>query len=170
MSVELVFDKDNTIANKYISSQPDADNSGFDLYAPDNIFVPAKSKGFKVNLQVSIAVREHENKESFINSVIKFFCPHYFDRVAFKLYPRSSMGSKTPLRLSNSVGVIDKGYNGNLIACVDNLSNDVFVINQGDRLFQIVKFDGKPFHSVKIIDSHDETKRGSGGFGSSGKN
>ena len=39
----------------------------------------------------------------------------------YYLYPRSSTGSKTPLRLSNSIGVIDSGYRGNLIACFDNI-------------------------------------------------
>ena len=42
---------------------------------------------------------------------------------AYYLYPRSSMGSKTPLRLSNSVGIIDAGYRGNIIGVVDNISD-----------------------------------------------
>ena len=48
---------------------------------------------------------------------------HY---VGYYLYSRSSTGSKTPLRLSNSVGIIDSGYRGNIKACFDNINNSDF--------------------------------------------
>ncbi len=89
----------------------------------------------------------------------------------FKLYPRSSMGSKTPLRLSNQIGVIDSGYRGSLMACTDNISDKEYVINKHDRLLQIVSFTGEPM-IVNIVNSVDElnyTKRGDGGFGSTGR-
>ena len=89
----------------------------------------------------------------------------------YKLYPRSSMGSKTPLRLSNQIGVIDSGYRGTLMACTDNISDKEYKINKHDRLLQIVAFTGEPV-IVKIVDSIDElnsTQRGAGGFGSTGR-
>ena len=60
---------------------------------------------------------------------------------------RSSCGSKTPLRLANSIELIDSGYRGELIAIVDNLGSTDVHINQGDRLFQLVA----PGHSQFII-------------------
>ena len=91
--------------------------------------------------------------------------------IPFKLYPRSSMGSKTPLRLGNSVGVVDSGYRGHLMACVDCHGEKDYSISQFDRLLQIVAFSGRPIF-VTLVENHNdlgETIRGDGGFGSTGK-
>jgi hypothetical protein len=91
---------------------------------------------------------------------------------AYYLYPRSSI-SKTPMRLANSVGIIDSGYRGQIMAVVD-------VIDQGkipyevtglDRHFQICHPNLAPF-KVEVVNSLDElgaTSRGDGGFGSTGR-
>lgn len=100
----------------------------------------------------------------------------------FYLYPRSSI-SKTRMRLANSVGIIDAGYRGDLIAAVDTIglfgSTDIWhiwretlsSIKKYDRYFQICSPDLSPF-LVKIVDAEEElgskTTRGSGGFGSTG--
>jgi len=55
---------------------------------------------------------------------------------SYYLYPRSSI-SKTPLRMSNSVGIIDAGYRGNLMVSVDNISDRGYIIEKGQRLFQL---------------------------------
>ena len=47
------------------------------------------------------------------------------------------MASRTPLRLSNSVGIIDAGYRGDICAIVDNIKTESFRIDRGTRLFQI---------------------------------
>tara|TARA_B100001093_G_scaffold384453_1_gene370150 strand:+ start:16446 stop:16907 length:462 start_codon:yes stop_codon:yes gene_type:complete len=85
---------------------------------------------------------------------------------AFYLYPRSSISS-TPLRLANSVGIIDAGYRGKLRAKVDNLSEEDVMVLKGRRLFQVCMPDLKPFR-VEIVNSLDVTARGEGGFGSTG--
>ena len=84
--------------------------------------------------------------------------------VSYYLYPRSSI-TKTPLRLANSVGIIDAGYRGNIIACVDNIKNGEYIIEAGSRLFQICSSDLSPI-SIEIVNSLPETSRGIGGFGS----
>ena len=83
------------------------------------------------------------------------------------LMPRSSI-SKTALRLSNSIGLIDGSYRGEIIAAVDNIKDTAYKISPGQRLFQLVAFDGSPIH-FKIVNELSETARGSGGFGSTGK-
>ena len=91
--------------------------------------------------------------------------------VPYMLLPRSSMGSKTPLRLSNSVGVIDSGYRGHIIACVDCLKKTEVVLSKYQRVFQIVAFSGRPIY-VELVDNSHElgyTERGDGGFGSTDK-
>jgi dUTPase len=100
----------------------------------------------------------------------------------FYLYPRSSI-SKTRMRLANSVGIIDAGYRGDLIAAVDTIgffgSTDIWhiwketlsPIKKYDRYFQVCAPDLTPF-LIHIVDSEQDlsppTNRGHGGFGSTG--
>jgi len=82
----------------------------------------------------------------------------------FMLVPRSSI-SKTPLRMANSIGIIDAGYRGEIIAVVDNIKNKPYTINKGDRLFQLVAPSMLPINA-NIVTTLTETTRGEGGFGS----
>jgi len=84
----------------------------------------------------------------------------------YLLMPRSSI-SKTPLRLCNSVGLIDAGYRGEIMAAVDNIKQEDYTIHSGQRLFQIVAMDGSPL-SFELVDKLSSTSRGVGGFGSTG--
>ena len=100
----------------------------------------------------------------------------------FYLYPRSSI-SKTRMRLANSVGIIDSGYRGDIIAAVDSIgvfgSRDIWYIwkdtlspiKKYDRYFQICSPNLSPF-IVHIVETEEElgeqTARGAGGFGSTG--
>ena len=84
----------------------------------------------------------------------------------YLLMPRSSI-SKTPIRLCNSVGLIDAGYRGEIMAAVDNIKQEDYTISVGQRLFQIVAMDGSPL-SFELVDELSSTSRGAGGFGSTG--
>ncbi len=88
----------------------------------------------------------------------------YKDNVpsAFYLYPRSSI-SNTPLRLANSVGIIDSGYRGPMIACFDG----TYSIKKFQRLVQVCTPTLEPM-TVVMVDNLDITVRGEGGFGSTG--
>ena len=88
------------------------------------------------------------------------------DGLSFYLYPRSSI-IKTPLRLGNSVGIIDKGYRGNLMGCFDNISEEDYLIEKGTRLVQICAPNLETI-SFELTDSLSETSRGAGGYGSTG--
>eukprot|EP00386_Alphamonas_edax_P015484 GDKI01047260.1.p2 GENE.GDKI01047260.1~~GDKI01047260.1.p2 ORF type:complete len:197 (-),score=57.20 GDKI01047260.1:133-723(-) len=84
--------------------------------------------------------------------------------VSWLLFPRSSI-SKTPLRLCNSIGLIDAGYRGEVMAAVDNIKNVDYTLKRGDRIVQAVAFNGAPV-AFKLVDELDATTRGEGGFGS----
>jgi len=88
------------------------------------------------------------------------------DGQPYLLMPRSSI-ARTPLRLSNSIGLIDGGYRGEIMASVDNIKNFDYKIKSKQRLFQLVAMDGSPIH-FKLVDELSPTSRGGGGFGSTG--
>ena len=135
-------------ASSYYNSKLLGEDAGFDLYVPEDVvFAPGEMK--MVGMGVSAAVME--------NGV----------PVAYWLAPRSSM-SKTGLILMNSMGVIDKGYRGELIASLWNSKMEEVSVKAGDRLVQIVSRDMTSFSEVELVDSLPSSKRGEGGFGSTG--
>ena len=91
---------------------------------------------------------------------------------AFWLLPRSSI-SKTPLRMANSVGLIDAGYRGQIMGAVHNTSvhgTDAFSVKGGDRYFQLASPDLLPWDDIRVVAEipGGATLRGVGGFGSTG--
>jgi len=138
-------DKHNTaLAN---TLYPDA---GFDLFCPVTQEYHG-DKVTKVDFQVSCsAVYNHTN-------------------IGYYMYPRSSL-SKTPLRLANSVGIIDSGYRGHLIGMFDAKCDGQ--LTQYERYLQICAPQLTPIY-VEVVDTleqlGDPTERGDGGFGSTGK-
>jgi dUTP pyrophosphatase len=88
------------------------------------------------------------------------------------LLARSSL-AKSPFRLSNSIGLIDMGYRGSVLAAVDIYAKDTAteVIEPGTRLFQICRNDFRPWQSIYIVNQESDLpiapdNRGAGGFGS----
>ena len=84
------------------------------------------------------------------------------------LFPRSGIASKRGLRLANCVGVIDADYRGEIKAAIHSDSTKWQTIARGERVAQLVlvPFLSCEFDAVKTL---SETKRGAGGFGSTGK-
>ena len=120
-------------------------DAGLDLYTPEEItFEPRETKAIK--LQISCEP---------------------LDGKAYYLFPRSSI-SKTPLRMSNSIGLIDAGYRGEIMAPCDNIKDLEYIIEEGQRLFQLVASDSSPI-SFSLAEKLSDTSRGAGGFGSTGK-
>ena len=83
--------------------------------------------------------------------------------------PRSGMSFKTSLMVLNAPGTIDSDYRGEVKIIMGNLGSSDEIINPGDRVAQLVL---SPVYQATYELSEDdltETKRGSGGFGSTGK-
>lgn len=118
-----------------------------DIYASQDITIPAHSLSNLVHTGLHIALPE--------NWVLM-------------LAPRSSIGFRTGLRLSNSIGIIDEEYRGEIGILYDNFSDSDFEIKAGDRIAQcwvqpVYRF--QPVSTTTLPDSD----RGEGGFGSTGK-
>jgi len=88
----------------------------------------------------------------------------------YYMYPRSSTGSKTALRMTNSVGIIDSGYRGNLMGCFDlnpNINSPTF-FSSYNSLVQLCAPSLVPMIVLIVDDLDENTERGEGGFGSTG--
>ena len=84
------------------------------------------------------------------------------------IFPRSSLGCKYGITLPNCVGVIDSDYRGELCVPLINLGSADFVIQNGDRIAQLVIL---PVENAEYEDASElsDTVRGKGGFGSTGR-
>ena len=82
--------------------------------------------------------------------------------------PRSGLGHKHGIVLGNGVGLIDADYQGPLMISCLNRSTEAFTLSPGERIAQLV-FMPIMRARFELVDSFDPTPRGSGGFGSSGR-
>ena len=122
---------------------------GLDLFFPEDAVIPKKSMGVMIDLGIQC---EGKMEDTYV--------PYY-------LYPRSSI-SKTPLRMANSVGIIDAGYRGNIMVALDNMSDEDYQIQRGQRLFQICPWMDMKIQ-LEVVDNLSDSERGNNGFGSTGQ-
>lgn len=140
---------DASIRALYPQGHTTGTNSGFDLCLPGDFTFPPH-KTVWVNFQVTA----------------RNLSPTY-EPSGFWLLPRSSI-SKTPMRMANSIGLIDADYRGCLIAALENTGDVEYTAPKGARLIQVAQADLKPFVIEWTETHHSPTLRGSGGFGSTG--
>ncbi|PKP20162.1 MAG: dUTP diphosphatase [Bacteroidetes bacterium HGW-Bacteroidetes-20] len=81
--------------------------------------------------------------------------------------PRSGLAIKNGITVLNSPGTIDADYRGEVKVILINLSKEDFVINDGDRIAQMVVAKHETIQWIEV-EELDESERGAGGFGSSG--
>lgn len=82
--------------------------------------------------------------------------------------PRSSLALKQNLSMPNSIGIIDSDYRGEIFVGLRNLGQISVTIEKHERISQML-FLPYPTAKMLAVDSLDETSRGAGGFGSTGK-
>ena len=84
------------------------------------------------------------------------------------VFARSGLGIKHGVTLSNGVGVIDSDYRGEIRVGLTNLSDTAYTVSPGDRIAQLAVMPVVQAQ-LEVCGSLDETERGQGGFGSTGK-
>ena len=141
--------ENDSVYNQYTNhSTYHEGDSGLDLFFNEDITL--ESKETKI-ISLGIRCEAFPTKEKEHN-------------ISYYLYPRSSI-SKTPLRMANSVGIIDAGYRGLICAAVDNTSDEPYTIRGGQRLFQICSPTLSPI-SFQLSNRLSDSSRGEDGFGS----
>ena len=96
------------------------------------------------------------------------FCLEIPENYEIQVRPRSGLALKHGITVLNSPGTIDSDYRGEIKVIIYNHGNTDFVINNGDRIAQMVL---SPVVKMELEETNDlpETIRGEGGFGSTGK-
>lgn len=84
------------------------------------------------------------------------------------IFARSGLGIKHGICLSNGVGVIDSDYRGELQVGLTNLSDTPYTVQPGDRIAQLVVMP-VALPQLELVEELEETDRGAGGFGSTGR-
>lgn len=118
----------------------------------------------RANLDDSIVLKPLER--TLVKTGLFMALPEGFEA---QVRPRSGLAYKHGITVLNSPGTIDADYRGEIGVILVNLSNDNFEIKDGERIAQLViaKHEQAKFIAV---DELNETTRGAGGFGSTGKN
>lgn len=127
-------------------------DSGVDLFCPETITIrkgETQLIDMKICCEAKIGVGDLEKNVSYL------------------LCARSSI-SKTNVRMSNGIGIMDAGYRGPVCLSLDNIKDEDYTIEKGQRIAQICAPNLEPIH-IQVVDSLSDTTRGAGGFGSTGK-
>jgi len=90
------------------------------------------------------------------------------DGTEAQVRPRSGLAAKYGISVLNAPGTVDADYRGEIKVILVNLSNEPFVVNPGERIAQMVvaRYEKVEWEEVEVL---DETERGEGGFGSTGR-
>lgn len=97
-------------------------DAGLDLFCPRDLSIQSGQISSKIDLGINCELKDENG-----------------NNLPYLLMPRSSTGSKTMLRMSNSLGLIDAGYRGPLCACVDNIE-PVSVVNRSYVYLETIDF------------------------------
>jgi len=122
----------------------------------------AAGMDLKANIDTPIILKPLER--AIVKTGLFIALPQGFEA---QVRPRSGLAAKKGITVLNSPGTVDADYRGEIGVILVNLSNEKFIVNDGERIAQLViaKHERISWKEVEIL---GETQRGSGGFGSTG--
>ena len=130
---------------------------------PDYATLLSAGMDLRANLDAPITLAPLERR--LIPTGLRIALPAGYEA---QVRPRSGMALKHGIGVLNSPGTIDADYRGEIGIILVNLSNEPFVVNDGDRIAQMVVARHERVEWV-AVESLDETQRGAGGFGHTGR-
>jgi len=122
------------------------------------------SAGMDLRAWLSVPVSLKPLERKLIPTGLYIELPHGFEA---QIRPRSGMAIKKGLTMVNTPGTIDSDYRGEIMIAVINLSQEEQVIEDGERIAQMVIAKYEQI-SWNVTETLEETERGAGGFGHSG--
>jgi dUTP pyrophosphatase len=117
----------------------------------------------RANIEAPITLKSMER--ALIPTGLFIALPEGFEA---QVRPRSGLALKKGITVLNSPGTIDADYRGEIGVILINLSTEDFIINDGERIAQMIiaKYETAEFN---VVEQLDETERGDGGYGHTGK-
>ncbi len=122
------------------------------------------SAGMDLRANIDAAITLKPLERAIIKTGLFIALPVGFEA---QVRPRSGLAAKKGITVLNSPGTVDADYRGEIGVILVNLSNENFIVNDGERVAQLViaKHERVNWQGVEVL---DETERGAGGFGSTG--
>lgn len=130
---------------------------------PSYATIASAGVDLRANLTESITLKPLERR--LIPTGLKIALPVGYEA---QIRPRSGLALKSGITVLNTPGTIDADYRGEIGVILINLSSEPFTINNGDRICQMVIARHEQAEWT-LVESLDDTERGEGGFGHSGK-
>jgi len=129
---------------------------------PDYETAGSAGMDLRANLDKSIVLKPLER--TIVKTGLFIALPIGFEA---QVRPRSGLAAKKGITVLNSPGTVDADYRGEIGVILVNLSNEDFVVNDGERIAQLIiaKHERVNWKEVNVL---NETERGAGGFGSTG--
>ena len=127
-------------------------------------YATKQSAGMDLRANIDEPVILHPMERRLIPTGLHIALPEGFEA---QVRPRSGLALKHGITVLNTPGTIDADYRGEVMVLLVNFSNDDFVINDGERIAQMVIARHEQGEFVEV-DELDETERGEGGYGHTG--
>ena len=137
---------------------------------PDPEYATAGSSGFDIRASLAQTLTIPVGKRVMVPTGLYFELP---EGLEIQVRPRSGLAAKNGVTVLNTPGTIDADYRGEIKIILINLGEEPFEINNGDRIAQAViasVIGKKAIKLNKVKEINENTERGAGGFGSTGKN
>ncbi len=127
-------------------------------------YATVQSAGMDLRANIDESITLHPMERKLIPTGLHIALPAGFEA---QIRPRSGLALKKGITVLNSPGTIDADYRGEVMVLLINFSQEDFVINDGERIAQMViaRHEQADFIEVEAL---DETERGEGGYGHTG--
>lgn len=127
-------------------------------------YATPQSAGMDLRANIEIPIILHPMERRLIPTGLYMALPEGFEA---QIRPRSGLALKHGLTVLNTPGTIDADYRGELMVLLVNFSTEDFVVNDGERIAQMVIARHEQAHLV-LVSELDDTERGAGGYGHTG--
>ena len=127
-------------------------------------YATSQSAGMDLRANIDKSITIHPMERMLIPTGLFMALPPGFEA---QIRPRSGLALKHGITVLNSPGTIDADYRGEIMVLLINLSVDDFIINDGERIAQMIIAKHETIEFA-VVDQLDETEHGSGGYGHTG--
>lgn len=133
-------------------------------HQPLPVYATEQSAGMDLRANIEEPITIHPMERRLIGTGLYLALPEGYEA---QVRPRSGLALKHGITVLNTPGTVDSDYRGEIKVLLVNLSNDSFVVNDGERIAQMVIARHEKAE-LALVDVLDQTERGDGGYGHTG--